>query len=71
MNPAYGVVSFSIPEALKSRMERVFGAGKVNEVAEKALRKALGDAELQQFAADKRAEIEAQAKKLNEELLGG
>jgi hypothetical protein len=55
---------------LVDRASDLFPSVSFGELAIKALKKTLGEAELQRFAAAKRAEVEAEAQRLNAELQG-
>ena len=62
-------LSINVPDQHKGRLAKAFGTNmKIEEIAVKALLKLLGEVELQQFAVAKRAEVEAEAKRINEEL---
>lgn len=64
-------ITLNVSDSLAARLRVMFGDNLL-EIAEKSLKRTLGEAELQKFAVAKKAEVEAEARRINEELaLGG
>lgn len=61
-------IVLQVPTDVAERVSKVFVGATIEDVALRALKKVLGEVELQIFAAKKRAEIEAESKRLNQEL---
>jgi len=61
-------IILQVPTDVAERVSQVFVGSSIEDVALRALKKVLGEAELQIFAAKKRAEVEAEAKRINQEF---
>ena len=61
-------MDITIPDELWERLEKAYPDDDAQVTAIRAIKKVVGEAELRQFAAAKRREIDAEAQRLNQEL---
>jgi hypothetical protein len=61
-------VTVEIKRELVERLVAAFPGQDIEGLATIALKRLVGEAELRKFAADRQAEVQAEAKRLNEEL---
>lgn len=61
-------VTVEFPRELVERIAGAFPGQDIEELAIKAIKRLVGEAELKQFAAQKTAEVQEEARRLNEEL---
>lgn len=62
------LITLSVPAELCQRFRKAFPGETLNDIIYRSFLRTLGDAELKRFAAEKQAEVQAEARRLNEEF---